>query len=615
LLRGEIGLLKEKLDGYDRKLQLTGGNIYGEYIIKGNEKDVEESGKNGLRFSDALMADLDFAFQPNSRLSGEFTLNILANVSDSDFEYGRFTNKGLPVTVQEIEESNTGTSRSNYTIEDQERIEIYDFEATYEGDSFFLEAFYHKPRFHWPDKGDFFGLLREATDMKEMDIWNAKAPYGIEYRGKDNGLTVVAGPEVYWGANPKVIVKYDFDLAGLDYTLIHAEDIAEREDLSGQSTDVPKDQSRQTALYTRLNLSESFALELGGLVSGSEKVGDTYDRVEGDNNDIFIDEIDDEDTLGFRAKLSSTAGGVQSYIGYNYAGLVADAGDEYRTNGTQLPFTSGGNKEEVEGGVLIPLGDFTIYPRFLIRENLVEANPLIAAGGSDTTLFPGVSPRNLDDDPFAVLGNRGVESFELMLTYDPTPATYFYDWNADLLEDAPFAFNIGLTVYDWEATDAFQYINEFDEVATFGEGLDAEETYHLRSKFIFNPSPSLKYIVRIERGETQPAGDPTVEDLIDYSAISAKVVVNKQHIFEGYYKEDTWPSYDYFRTFGLTYPSQYKLEYTYLFDPRLGEDKSSQVGVRALYRSLDENSDPDDGFDEGENGHMYEVVTYFQYFF
>jgi hypothetical protein len=42
-----------------------------------------------------------------------------------------------------------------------------------------------------------------------MDIWNAKAPEGVEFigKGKWEGLTVVAGPEVYWGANPKFIVK------------------------------------------------------------------------------------------------------------------------------------------------------------------------------------------------------------------------------------------------------------------------------------------------------------------------------------------------------------------------------------------------------------------------
>jgi hypothetical protein len=44
--------------------------------------------------------------------------------------------------------------------------------------------------------------------------------------------------------------------------------------------------------------------------------------------------------------------------------------------------------------------------------------------------------RNIQDDPFAVRGNRETVAGELLLTYDPTPGTWMYDWDNDMTEDA-----------------------------------------------------------------------------------------------------------------------------------------------------------------------------------
>ncbi len=98
---------------------------------------------------------------------------------------------------------------------------------------FDLNSFYHTPRYHWGYEGDFFGLMRETTDMAGEDIWNAKAPVGAEFigKGKWDGLKLVGGPEIYWGANPKVVLKYwktsDLPLIGeTEYSFIHSEDVA-----------------------------------------------------------------------------------------------------------------------------------------------------------------------------------------------------------------------------------------------------------------------------------------------------------------------------------------------------------------------------------------------------
>ena len=612
--RGEIQAQKSE-NRINNAFKLTGGSFIGEYFIKGREEDVRVDGEDGLTFADGQMANLDFSFQPTNNLNGQFTLNVLANVADSDFEF-RYGDRGLPITVEVLEDDPAAgpTIRSQQTLEGRERIEIYDFNATYEAEGFTLESFYHVPRYHWGYKGDFFGLLRETTDMEGQDIWNSKAPYGVEYRGKGSmdGLTIVYGPEIYWGANPKAMFKYDFGVSDIDFTFIHSEDVARRDD-SSSATEATDKQSRQTTLYAKKNLTSDIKLELGFLMASGEKVGDSYDRLEG--NDIVVDEIQDEDTLGMKAKLSFDVFSSSAYLAMNYSGLVADSGEVLRENGTELPYSELGNKKEIEGGVLIPIGDFTIYPRFLVRENIVDANPFIAPVTSGTSLSPGLEPRNYDDDPFAVLGNREAKSAEIVLTYDPTPGSYFYHWNVDVIEDAPFAFNVGLTYTDFETdTDSDRFFfQEGNTNAAFGAGLEAENTFLARSKLIFNPTRSLKYVFDIEVGKQQTTGLPG-QETVEYNSFEAKAVIDSTHIISGYFKQDAFGPYDFYQQFNLTYPEQIKLEYARLLDMKKDEKTSSKLGVKLFYRTLDEFSPPDE-YENGENDHMYEIQTYFKYSF
>ena len=325
-LKSEVRALKSAQEE-SQKFQMTGGSIKAEMLIKGKDNELDIDGENALIFEDGQMLFLDFAFQPTNNIKGDFTLNVLANVVESDFEF-RYGDRGKQLEVRVLEDDATLPTETGF--KSNERIELYDFQATYEGENYNLETFYHVPRYHWMQQGDFYGLLRETTDMSGQDIWNSKAPYGVEYEGKNSmkGLKIVAGPEVYWGANPKAIIKYEFDAGGVDYAVMHAEDIAQREE-SSSNTEATVRQSRQTTIYAKTDLTEGMTLELGGIVASSEKVGDRYDRFVGSNDGsrIVIDEISDSDTLGFKTKLTfNVTGSTEAYFGLNYAGLVANGG-------------------------------------------------------------------------------------------------------------------------------------------------------------------------------------------------------------------------------------------------------------------------------------------------
>jgi len=619
-LKGEVRLLKADTQETNKKLHFDGGRLNLEMALKGTEVDLDLDGENGTEFTDGQMVFLDFGFEPSEKLEGQFTVNILGNVADKEpleIAYGR---RGLPVTIEtEVPNILGGTDTREVVFNDRERVEIYDFDATYRGESFDVNAFYHTPRFHWGYEGDFFGLIREATDLAGMDIWNSKAPEGVEFIGKDKweGLTLLAGPEVYWGANPKIVIKYDFKLGKTEFTFIHSEDVA-RQGESSSATGATERQSRQTTLYASRNLTENIKLELGAIMSATEKVDDIYDRVN-ENGDIILDQIESDDTFGFKAKLSFPLFGTQSYISAHHAGLVADGGNGLIELGSRLPTSAAGNKKEYEAGMMMNFGNFMVFPRVLHRENLVDANPFIAPSIGGGVLNPGISPRNRDDDPFAVLGNREADSAELFLTWDPTGATPFYDWDNEWREDAKFAFNIGANYTEYPTfTDAnLFFFQPAGANASFGEGLPAEDVWTLSSRMVFNPNRHAKYITTLIRGFNQSTGSPT-GGTRDYFEFHAKAVLGGKHIISGYFKQDAWGPYDFHRQFNAVYPEQFKIDYSIMLGNSggigsgLDEDKATQIGIRTLYRGYDENSVD---FDDLVGDYEFLTVLYFTYQF
>ena len=453
-----------------------------------------------------------------------------------------------------------------------------------------------------------------------MDIWNAKAPQGVEIKGKGKwkNFTVLFGPEVYWGANPKVLFKYDFQLGKFDWTFIHSEDIARRSDGTNPVDTVAR-QSRQTTLTAEREFSNGLKLEMGGIWSAGERVDDVFDRVDSAGN-VFLDQIETEDTLGFRAKL--TLPWYETYLQAHHAGLVADGGHVHRTFGimdpSRLPYSGMGNKREYEAGMILRFGNLMLYPRVMYRDNLVHANPFIEPSGVPGALIPGVNPRNTDEDPFAVLGNREARSAELYLTYDPTGATQFYDWDNDWREDAKFAFNIGGTYTEYPTpTDAYLFfLDSAGQNVPFGAGLPPEDVWGVSSRIVMNPNRNQKYIFRLVRGFEQSGGSP-VRDTADYYQFHWKAEFNRKHVFEGYYMKDAWGPYDFFRQFNITFPEQIKLDYSVLLGTsgQIGkiadEQRATRVGIRALYRSLDEQNET---FDV-EGDYTFMTVLYFTYQF
>ena len=295
-----------------------------------------------------------------------------------------------------------------------------------------------------------------------------------------------------------------------------------------------------------------------------------------------------------------------------FAGLVADGGNPLREFDTTMPYSSLGNKIVYEAGLLIPLGNIWLLPRGLIRKNLIDANPVIDSESDGSEFYQGLSLRNQDKDPFAVLDNRETLAAEFFLTYDPTPASYFYAWDNDKREDAKFAFSIGgnFTKYETETDAHLFYYQEGETNAPFGSGLAAEDLWLAKGRFISNPNTRLKIISNIETGKQQSTGNPDGESP-EYFSFDAKLIFNHQHYLSMYAKKDAWGDLDWYRQFNITFPYQFMCDYSYLIDNFLDERFSSRLGIKSLFRTLDENSPANEG-DGINNDYEFQTGLYYR---
>ena len=248
-MKSDVRMLKGESEE-KKKFAVTGGSLELEFVANGFSADIREEGEDAVNNTNGQMVFVDFEFNPTDKITGQFSINVLGNVADKtmEFTYGQ---RGLPIEVVTTGEELDEVMVFEKTITDNERIEIYDYNGTYFSDTYDLLTFYHTPRYHWGHEGDFYGLLRETTDMKGQDIWNSKAPYGVEFQGKEylDGMKFLFGPEVYWGANPKAILKYEFNLGKNELAFIHSEDVARKDEAAAPGSAVAYPDSSVNAVF------------------------------------------------------------------------------------------------------------------------------------------------------------------------------------------------------------------------------------------------------------------------------------------------------------------------------------------------------------------------------
>lgn len=515
---------------------------------------------------------------PSANMKANINVNILGRVAENPINEIFYENRGRTQTVQT---PNNGP----LSVNDLNRVQVYNASYSWNAKDFELRGFYRTGHYHWGYEGDFFALYSEANYGPNLDIYNGET-LGFEIDGKRslNGLKAAFGPQLWWGANPAYLLKYSRKLGRIDATAVYHEDIANAS-AALTSIAIPLPKTRRATLHLKTKLG-GLGIELGGIWGGQPLNGREFQFVEGSEGNyvVKLDKVNEKDNWGGKAKLTFSKGRFNIYTQGAIMGLVANGGaDNVQTfTGWRLKDSGSGNQMNFLAGLTFNINsNLQIAPNFLWQKPIVEAMP-------NDVNAPG-RLRNIVDDPFAVRANRETVGGELLLTYDPTPATWMYEWNNDMVEDAKFAFSTGFVYRNLPTTQdaAIGFLSNRSSFA-FDKSAPAQNLWESNTRIVSKLNTNLGLIANIYFGNAQANGNDV--RLIERAGADLRVIYRKVKLVSSL-KLNDWGPYDYHRDFNLTYPVQSSIDLsTSVGKPSWFILPDTRIGIMGIWRSLDQYS-------------------------
>lgn len=526
--------------------------------------------------------------KPAPGMRAEVNVNVLGNVTDNAIDEIFYENRGRPQKV-------VSKSGDIITINDPNRVQVYNAEFEWNAKNFDLRGFYRTGHYHWAYEGDVFNLYPESYYGPNLDIYNGEILGAeLDAKGALSGLKAAFGPQLWWGANPAVLLKYSKDLLKWKVTGVYHRDLVTNleYDESGRrvlnenqltSGVIPAWPTERATLAFERKIG-NFGFTFGGIWGGSPLNGSSFQVHDKELNQVFVDKIIADDNWGAKAKITYQKGRLNWYAQGSYMGLVANGGaDQTRTfTGWKLKDSGSGNMTNVLSGFTYLIGNLQIAPNFLYQKPLIDPIPNAFTG-------PG-RLRNVIDDPFAVRGgNREMSSGEILFTFDPTPGTWMYEWNNDVVEDAKFAMSAGF-VYKHLPTTQDSHIGFLAnrQFFAFGQSAPAEDLWEAHTRVVSKLSPELGMIGNFYYGNGQANGDS--DRTIKRFGGDVRMIYKNMKMIS-HVKVNDWGPYDYHRDFNLTFPLQLMVD----FSTSLGKQDwfglpNTQIGIRGTWRSLDQYS-------------------------
>ena len=510
---------------------------------------------------------------PTANMTANVNVNILGRVAENPINEIFYENRGR---AQQIT-----TKDGTVLMNDINRIQVYNASYKWNAKDFEVRGFYRTGHYHWGYEGDFFALYSEANYGPNLDLYNGET-LGFEVDGKRslNGLKAAFGPQLWWGANPAYLLKYSKKLGKFDVTAVYHEDISNAS-AALTSIAIPLPKTRRATVHIKTKLG-AFGIEAGGIWGGQPLNGREFQMMDGDI--VKVDKVNNMDNWGGKAKFTFSKGRFNAYTQGAIQGLVANGGaDNTQTfTGWRLKDTGSGNQMNVLAGFTFNVNsNLQIAPNFLWQKPLLEAMP----NGVDA---PG-RLRNILQDPFIVRGNRETVGGEMLITYDPTPATWMYEWNNDMMEDAKFAFSTGFVYRKLPTTQdaAIGFLANRNPFA-FEKSAPAQDLWESNTRIVSKLSPDLGVIANIYFGNGQANGDS--ERTINRTGGDIRMIYRKVKVVTSL-KLNDWGPYDYHKDFNLTFPVQSALDIsTSVGKPSWFILPDTRIGIMGIWRSLDQNS-------------------------
>lgn len=573
----------------------------------------------------------DVEAHPSDNVTGTISINVLGHVPTNPINEIFYEKRGRTRTVY--------MDGASAAMDGIERVKVYKAGVSWEDRYFQLDGFYRTGHYHWGYEGDFFGLYREANYGTNIDVYNADTPAGFEMTGKKQfeGLKFAYGQELWWGANPAIMAKYRHAFGRTTATAVFEGDVANQSAVSSSGA-VPAPQSNKATL-TLERAYGPVAFTAGGIWANANKAGETFQMVTGSPGNYVVrqDEIFKSDAFGAKAKMTWQVGKWNWYAQTARMGLVADAGPTQTITytGWSLKDVGSGNQVNVISGLLVNEGSWAIAPNVLWQKPIVGPIP---ADAPSPALPRNISVRH---DPFAVRSNRETVGAELLIGYDPTPATWMWAWDNDVREDAMFAASLDFVYRHLPTTqDAATYIGT-DGVTQFAfpGATPKRDLWELRGRVVSatrNEQSAWKPLRTADEcflpwalrtlgrrlmprrtvatwfvGDGEPNGENTrVVHRWGGDARFAWPALT----FAGSAHFNDWGPYDYHRDFNLTFPMQLSGDFSRtLGAPRWFSAPQTSIGVRGTYRTLDANSPRYKPDTSGRNGDEWEFRTYLNF--
>lgn len=567
----------QKLSISNLRAEFTTYNTGGSLITTPEDADPNSNQfPNQLGFDHTQSYFFGVEGKPTSNVRANVNFNVLGNVAQNPIDEIFYENRGRSLSVN--------TNEGDVDLIDNNRVQVYNAEFEWNAKEFDLRGFYRTGHYHWGYEGDFFGLYPEANYGPNLDIYNGEI-LGVEVDGKKafKGLKAAFGPQLWWGANPALLLKYNRKVANVDLAAIIHEDIDDRsEALTSIAIPVPK--TRRATLYGKTKY-KNFGFEAGAIWGGQPLNGRKFQIVEGGpgNYVVLEDEVNSNDNWGGKAKITYQKGRINWYAQGAAMGLVADGGaDATQTfTGWSLKDSGSGNQTNFLTGFTVGINKFQIAPNFLWQKPIVDAIPVDAPAPARL--------RNIQDDPFRVRANRETIAGELLLTYDPTPGTWMYEWDNDRAEDAKFAISTGFVYRHLPTTQdaAIGFLANRQSFA-FPGSPPARDLWESKTGIVSKLRPDLGVIANLYFGNAQARGSD--ERLIERFGGNIRMIYKRLKL-EHSFKINDWGPFDYHRDFNLTFPVQLMLDLsTTVGKPKWFVLPNTKVGIRGTWRSLNEFS-------------------------
>jgi hypothetical protein len=425
--------------------------------------------------------------------------------------------------------------------------------------------------------------------------------------------------------------KYYRIFGDFKFAVIHQEDFAQREPDTFASSVIPQPRSRKSTLYFGYT-AKRVTLEAGAITARSNFIGDPYEIARQTDGDSYLDSgyqiLDDTvrfaDTMGGKVKLTYTSAPFFWYVQGGLRGLVSDGGaDSTMTiTGWSLKESGQGNHWAVSSGLAYYLGKVVLAPNVLVQRPLEGPLPFIPDFFDPETgiYYPGVQARNQLQDPFWVRSNRETYGFELLMGWDPTPATPLYAWDNAQREDAlvsvalDFVYKILPTSQDGAAAIGVPDSGTGPNfLFAFPSAAPARNLWDLSARTIVNFTHNMRLVNWIYAGQGQANGDDarTVNRFGTYGWYTLGSFNINYHL-----KFNDWGPYDYHKDFNLTFPLQALLDLSYAYEPpKLYAPAATRFGVAGQFRNLNRFSNRYrfDPSDPGLKGREWEIKTYVQF--